>query len=118
MKYTWEPGMDDVSGLGGSHEAGTRCMILAGAAYLDERPGCVFEYGRDILDPTSKDAILLQAEIVMAAGENSPTGWMLGCAVNHVLFIAAEGWPAYVEMMRARRVLDPVADEFADDLPF
>lgn len=108
--------MNEVSGFGGFYERCCRAGVCAGAAWALEhrhaRP--VFEVIPDILGlivPGNDEARSLQRAVDTALvtrddGTKVPLGEELTALqfhaiVEHVLFIAAQGWKAYVTYMTA-----------------
>lgn len=101
-KYTWGPGMREVSGFGGSYEAACQAMVKAGCEWLDEHPeadpqfkGWKGIYG--IIEETNDDAEALTKVVIDAAGGDA-TGAMHQATISSVLFIHSHSWEEFVAL--------------------
>lgn len=107
---TWSEEMGEISGFGGSYEAGCRAMVLAGIQWIDEHPeadplfhgfrgvyGIVMEDNDDAkaLTKAIMDApVTMDDGSVTRAGEEA-TGAMHQAAVGNVLAYKRLGWEQY-----------------------
>ena len=105
-KYKWLPGMDEISGMGGSYEQGCRAMVIAGLEYWDAHPdldpqykGWEGVYG--ILADNNEDAKRLD-DAVMDAVQNDCTGAMHQAAISDILWIKRNSWEKFTQEMKKR----------------
>lgn len=111
--------MGEISGFGGSYEAGCRAMLKAGVAWIDAHPDADLQFGGfrnvyGLLMDESADARALTRAVmdaaftdpetgkVTTAGEYGATGAMHQAVISHVLFIRKNGWEKYVTELRTR----------------
>lgn len=119
-KREYTDDMAEVSGLGGAYEACCRAMVLAGVDWLEANPRAVPELrciycdrtegrcnrSRDGLHAFQRRIPALEVAVVAGAlrafpGSGSPTGAMVGAAVQHAWSAGRElGWDAYAAEMR------------------
>jgi len=106
-KYKWQPGMGEISGMGGSYEQGCRAMLIAGLEYLDDHPnldprfkGWKGAYG--VLVDDNEDAKKLD-KAVLDAVDRECTGAMHHAAIETILWIRHNGWKRFVDSMREAR---------------
>lgn len=106
----WLDDMDEISGFGGEYEAACRRMLLAGAEWITAHPQATLSarelsgvYG--IVFPNTDETKELMACIADACGTgpSGPSGAMMHCVTQHLLFIKKHGWDAYCARMRERR---------------
>lgn len=117
----WTEDMGEISGFGGSYEAGCRAMVLAGIKGIDENPnadpqftgfkgvfGLVMD---DNADAKALDEAILNAEVTypdMNGGKSFKvrkecTGAVHHAAINHVLAYKRMGWNEYCKVLRERK---------------
>lgn len=113
----WSDDMGEISGFGGSYEAGCRAMVLAGIKWIDEHPdadphfrGYEGVYG--ILTEDNDDAkaltkAVMDAEFVFENGRkircgDEATGAMHHATMGHVLAYKRLGWDEYCKQLRER----------------
>jgi len=104
---TWTEEMGEISGFGGSYEAGCRAMVLAGIQWIDEHPdgdpqfhGYNGVYGlimEDNEDAKSLTRAIMDAPVKMEDGTvtragKEATGAMHQAAVGNVLAYKRLGW--------------------------
>ena len=115
MTYEWEPGMGEISGFGGRYETCCRVALRAALQWLAENPGppVVFKslpgiYGIVRGDDRGEQCLGAANDAAIARfGENAGlSGAMLHAVANHVAFIQAQGWDAYVVKMQERKAGD------------
>ena len=101
-QYPWQPGMGEISGMGGDYEEACRKMVYAGLAWLETRPDADLKattyrnvYG--ILNADSPDAKELEEAVLSAVPDCS--GAMHHAAMQHCMFIAKNGWASYVDAL-------------------
>lgn len=101
-QYPWQPGMGEISGMGGDYEEACRKMVYAGLAWLETRPDADLKattyrniYG--ILNAESPDAKALEEAVLSAVPDCS--GAMHQAAMQHCMFIAKSGWSKYVDAL-------------------
>lgn len=114
--YEFTKGMREISGFGGSYEAGCRAMVKSGMEFLDANPGCnpVYKgskgiYGLILEDNDDAKALtnaVMNAPFInpdtgkqTTVREYGATGAMHQAAISHCLFIRKKGWSKYVEEM-------------------
>jgi hypothetical protein len=119
----WTNDMGEISGFGGSYEAGCRAMVRAGVEYW-EAQDAAFERGErstkfdphyrgiknvmglamdDNDDARALDEAMMSAEVEgKTVREWGPTGAMHHAAVNHILAFRRLGADEYVRTLRAR----------------
>lgn len=115
--YTFTPEMGEISGFGGSYEAGCRAMVRAGLLFWDAQPASYDPHFRGfkgvygLLDDDNADAKALSQAIIDApftdpetgthttVGKYGATGAMHHAAIAHILFVRRAGWGAYVRKM-------------------
>ncbi len=111
-RYGFSSDMDEISGFGGTYEAGCRVMVQAGMEWFDQHPDAQPKYRGfkgiyGVLGEDNADAKALSAAMVAAADAAYPEGGVTGAmhqaTVSHVLWAHRYGWPAYCESMRKRR---------------
>lgn len=117
-KYLYTDDMAELSGFGGSYEAGCRAMVVAGLEWLDAHPdakpqfhGCKNIFGiiqSDNADAKALSDTMLDAPIEVdgektTVGDYGATGAMHQQAISHVLWISRNGWDKYVAESRERR---------------
>lgn len=124
----WTEEMGEISGFGGSYEAGCRAMVLAGLAWWDEHPdadphfhgyeGIAGMIVEDDEDAKALTRAMLDAEVTIGdevdadgidvdphtttVGEYGATGAMVQWSVNHVLAARRLGWEEYARQLAAR----------------
>lgn len=96
--------MCEISGFGGGYEETCRKMVLAGLDWLEAHPNAdpkfrSYENVTGLCMEDNDDAKAL-SDVVIAASDNEATGAMHHACINHILFIKAKGWKAYVEAMK------------------
>lgn len=116
MAKEWAEDMGEISGMGGSYEAGCRAMVLAGIRWLDEHPKAdpcfkgfknVFGFiADDNDDAKALTKAIMDAEIVddgkrIRCGEQA-TGAMHHATVQHCLAYKRLGWEEYSRQLRER----------------
>ena len=103
-EYIHTPAMGEISGFGGSYEAGCQTMLDAGVKWLEEHKDAdlqahSYENVFGIIIPDSDDAKELERVIVAAADEKYPdggvTGAMLHAVMSRLFYIARKGWDDY-----------------------
>lgn len=112
--YNFTPEMGEISGFGGSYEAGCRAMLKAGCKWLDEHPkadprfhsytnlyGIITE---DNEDAKALTKAVMDAEVIMDDGKKEragaeATGAMHQAVISAILYIKRAGWPAYAKAM-------------------
>lgn len=110
--YVFTPDMDEISGFGGTYEAGCRVMVQAGMEWFDQHPGAEPQfrgyrgvYG--VLAEDNADAKALSAAMVAAADAAYPNGGVTGAmhqaTVSAVLWAHRHGWDTYCDAMRKRK---------------
>jgi hypothetical protein len=104
MTRTFTPEMGEISGFGGGYEAQCRKMLLAGVAWLDENPDKWPKFDEHpqifgITTPEDEGAKALDKAVCDAAGSSGFSGAMHHAVVQHLTFIAKNGWDKYVEEM-------------------
>lgn len=116
MKRQWTDDMGEISGFGGSYEQACRAMVLAGADWLDAHSSAdpkFVEYKGifGIVEPRNRDAKHLLRAMHKAANryarsigcpDERATGAMTHAAVEHVMYIRANGWERYQRCMCSR----------------
>jgi len=119
--YEFTEIMGEISGFGGSYEAGCRAMLKAGLEWWDSNPSADpkfqgFEGVYGLITETNEDAKAL-TEAVMDAEVNHPemsggkpfkvgseaTGAMHHAVISHILFIRAKGWDEYTKQMSEKK---------------
>lgn len=105
-QYPWEDGMCELSGFGGEYEDACRRMFYAGLTWLENYPNSdlrarEYENVFGIFIPGSEDAQKL--EDTMMAEEPECSGNMMHQAMNHLFFVAKQGWEKYVEASKKNR---------------
>ena len=116
----WTDDMGEISGFGGSYEAGCRAMVMAGIKWLDEHPdanpriqGYQGVYGlvnADNDDAKALEKAMMDAEITISGmHEGKPfrvgddcTGAMHHAAMQHCLAYQKLGWDEYCRQLRER----------------
>jgi hypothetical protein len=111
----WTEDMGQISGFGHGddpdgwrYENCCRAMLKAGLAWLDQHPDAdpQFHSYRNvtgIMVDDNEDAKALSAAVVAPAEDGGgASGAMHQAVCSHLLFIKANGWPAYVEKLRER----------------
>ncbi len=116
--YEFTDGMDEISGFGGSYEAGCRAMLKAGLEWWDKHPdadpqyrgfknvyGLIVNDNEDAkaLDKAIYDAVLVYDGKKIRCGDES-TGAMHQAVVTTILYIRKNGWEAYHKEMCRREV--------------
>jgi hypothetical protein len=113
----WTEDMGEISGFGGTYEAGCRAMVFAGMKWCDEHPdadpqfrGFKGVYG--VISDENDDAKALTKAVIDApitvdgkettVGEYGATGAMHQAAISHVMFYRAHGWDEYCRQLRTR----------------
>jgi len=102
MKYTWKPGMGEISGFGGSYEEACRAMVRAGLLWLDNHPEANPKFKASpniygIILEDNEDAEALSKAICSATDD--ATGAMVQATVGICLWVRKNGWERYVEEM-------------------
>lgn len=116
MAYEFTKEMSEISGFGGSYEAGCRAMLKAGLEWLDAHPEAELKfmgfknvYG--FLKDESEDAKELSEALMdasfydpeenklAAVREYGVTGAMHQAVIESILWILKNGWDAYVRGM-------------------
>ena len=113
----WTDDMGEISGFGGSYEAGCRAMVLAGVEWLQAHPdaelrlkGYAGIYGIVLAEsPDTKDleAAVMDARVMMDGGRvvrvrEECTGAMHHATMSHLMFIASHAWHGYARVLRLR----------------
>lgn len=116
-KREWTDDMGEISGFGGSYEAGCRAMVLAGIAWFDAHPDAdpTFQGFKNVFglitesneDAKALEQAIMDAEVVMDDGRvtkvrEEATGAMYHAAVRHCLAYRRLGWDEYCRQLRAR----------------
>ncbi len=107
----------EVSGFGGSYEAGCRAMIMAGFNWIDANPDASPQYRgfKGVFglvtdsnpDATKLDEAILNAKVITEDGKEARagdecTGAMHHAAVKHCLFYKANGWEKWKQEMTSK----------------
>lgn len=107
VKYT--DACREISGFGGSYEAGCRRMVVAGYHWLiahPEKKPSFSPFGQAL----NKDAEDLKK--VMESAEPTSSGAALLTCMSHVLYAFKVGWPRYIkklEQLKRKRCNAPTA---------
>lgn len=110
-KYKWTEDMGEISGFGGSYEQACRAMVLRGADWLEDNKkedlkfsGLKGVFG--IITPESDEAKELEKYMTDLSNEGIEdeglTGAMVHASINHVMYIARNGWDKYSQELRDR----------------
>lgn len=117
MKREWSEDMGEISGFGGSYEAGCRAAVLAGIDWIDEHPECVlrlsgYEGVYGLVNEETKDTkklweAMAAAKVTMDDGKESTVGAEATGAIHHAtmmhcLAYKELGWEEYCRQMRER----------------
>jgi hypothetical protein len=103
IKYEFEEGMHEISGLGGSYEDACRTMVKAGMEWFDEHPAADPKFIRyegiyGIISEDNEDAKNLSKAVT--ASVDDCTGAMHQATIGHILHIHKVGWETYIEEMK------------------
>lgn len=112
-RYQWTPEMGEISGFGGTYEAGCRAMVQAGLVWMEENTDANprfegFEGVYGLLVEDNEPAEELTQAMMDAEFEAHGKTWRVGdeatgamhhASVTTVLWIGKNGWDAYVEEM-------------------
>lgn len=99
----WRPGMEEISGLGGSYELACRVMLRAGIRWLREHPTADPRFRGytgvfySVLGEDNADARALSEAVVAAASDC--TGAMHQATVRAALYVKEHGWESYCDEM-------------------
>lgn len=111
----WTDDMGEISGFGGSYEAGCRAMVLAGIRWIDAHPDAdpIFKGFQGVFgvameenaDARALTEAIMDAEVVMDDGRvtqarHEATGAMHHAAINNVFAYKRLGWEEYVRQRR------------------
>lgn len=119
--YDFTEHMQEISGFGGSYEAGCRAMVKAGMTFIDSQSdinpqfkGYKNVYGLIVEDNDDAKALteaIMDAPFVdpetekqTTIGEYGATGAMHQAAITHCLYIMKHGWDKYVAEMSQKEV--------------
>jgi len=94
--------MREISGFGGAYEETCKHMLLNGIEFMRTHPENKFRFKgfKDVFGlciSDNEDAKLLE-DAIMKDIDNA-TGAMFQAVINHLLYIQANGWNKYKEMM-------------------
>lgn len=124
-RWRWTSDMSEVSGFGGTYEAGCRAMVQAGLQWFEENPDAdpVFKSATNtfglLIDVNEHaeelEKAMMDAEISFPedaeefAGETirirkQATGAMHQAAIETIMWIRQNSWDEYEEMMKEHHV--------------
>lgn len=92
-KYAFTPECREVSGFGGDYEQACRTMIQAGMDWIDAHPGASLVYVGYYSD-NSPDMQALEKQVQESV--DCPSGAMMACTLNHIMFAHKNGWDKYL----------------------
>lgn len=96
--WTFDEGMDEISGMGGAYELDCLRMLKAGGEWADAHRD---EY--DFAMFTRASALPAEMQDVMArAARGGATGAMYATVASHIIWVYRNSWEAYVDQMRER----------------
>jgi len=113
LAYEWTEDMAELSGFGGDYERSCRAMVKAGLEWWDLHPKAEPRFkGRrganGLINEDNHDAQSLTAVMMDAAqGFGGPTGVMLSACLGAVFRVRQNGWEAYADELRARKLREP-----------
>lgn len=96
----FRPDMTEVTGFGGEYEQRARAAIEYGAEWLRDH-GYI-----DVFDHATLQNHIMEHEVICAHGKKVRMGDLLtwsqmGLVMDHLRYIAINGWDAYCERMKS-----------------
>ncbi len=103
-KYTWEEGMDEISGFGGSYEKVCQVMLDVGIQWLDDHPDADPQFSSypnvtGIINEDNEDAETMY-KVVSESTNGYASGAMMQIALSQAMWVRHNGWDEYVRIKK------------------